>query len=89
MKEYKVPTFGEQLVGVDLNPSGSDEVKEVKQLFAKIANILEKNYRETNKHPLKSLLFDHATGEILNAQMNVVKVLTLKHYKEEQDEIAG
>jgi hypothetical protein len=87
MKEYKVPTFGEQLVGVDFNPSGSDEVKEVKQLFAKIANILEKNYRETNKHPLKSLLFDHATGEILNAQMNVVKVLTLKHYKEKQDEV--
>lgn len=85
MKEYRVPTLGEQLVGTDFNPSGDDSVKEVKQLFAKIANILEKNYRETNKHPLKSLLFDHAAGEILNAQMNVVKVLTLKHYKEEDE----
>jgi hypothetical protein len=87
MNEYKVPTFGEQLVGVDFNPCGSDEVKEVKQLFAKIVNILENNYKEKNKHPLKSLLFDHAIGEVLNAQMNVVKVITLKHYKEEQDEV--
>lgn len=87
IKEYKVPSFGEQLVGVDFNPSGSDEVKEVKQLYARIANILEKNYKEKNKHPLKSLLFDHAVGEIVNSQMAVVKVLTLKHYKEEQDEV--
>jgi len=82
IKEHKVPTFGEQLVGVDFNPSGSDEVKEVKQKFAEIANLLEKNYRENNRHALKSLLFDHAVGELLNAQMNVVKLLTLKHYTE-------
>jgi hypothetical protein len=30
------------------------------------------------KTPVKSLLFDHAVGEILNAQMAVVKVITLK-----------
>lgn len=87
MNEYKIPTFGEQLVGIDFNPSNSGEVAEVKELFAKIANIMEKNYKEQNKHPLKSLLFDHAVGEIINSQMSVVKVLTLKHYKEEQDEV--
>lgn len=87
ISEYKVPTFGEQLVGIDFNPSNSGEVAEVKELFAKIANIMEKNYREQSKHALKSLLFDNAVGEILNAQMNVVKVITLKHFKEEQDEI--
>ena len=32
---------------------------------------------------MKSLLFDHAVGEIINAQMAVVKVLTLKHYEDE------
>jgi len=87
INEYKVPTFGEQLVGIDFNPSNSGEVAEVNELFAKIANIMEKNYREQPKHALKSLLFDSAVGEILNAQMNVVKVITLKHFKQEQDEI--
>jgi hypothetical protein len=29
--------------------------------------------------PLKSLLFDHAVGEIINASMAVVKVLTFKN----------
>jgi hypothetical protein len=45
---------------------------------------MKKNYTGDNKHPLKSLLFDHAVGEIVNAQTAVVKVLTLKHYTEDE-----
>ena len=86
-KETRVPSFGEQLIGVEFNPSNQDDVAKVKMMFAEIAEILKQNYTGESKHPLKSLLFDHAVGEIVNAQMSVVKVLTLKHYTE--DETSG
>jgi len=85
IKETKVPSFGEQLIGVEFNPSGSDEVTQVKSMFAEIAEIMKTNYQGNNRHPLKSLLFDHAVGEIVNAQMSVVKVLTMKHYTENEN----
>lgn len=87
IKEIRIPSFGEQLIGVDINSSNEDAVTKVEMMFAEIAEIMKKNYTGESKHPLKSLLFDHAVGEIVNAQMSVVKVLTLKHYTE--DEISG
>lgn len=83
IKEVKIPTFGEQLIGIEYNPASEDKVIKIKSLFAEIAEIMKKDYTENNKHPLKSLLFDHAVGEIVNAQMAVVKVITLKHYTDE------
>ncbi len=77
VREHRVPSFGEQLVGLDFNPSGDPDVTRVKELAAEMAEILKKSY-ENNRSPIKSILFDHAVGEILNAQMVVVKVLTLK-----------
>ena len=78
INETKVVPFGHQLVGLDFNPSGDPDVTRVKELAAEMAEILKKNY-EAERGPLKSLLFDHAVGEILNAQMAVVKVITLKN----------
>lgn len=78
IREHKIIPFGHQLVGLDFNPSGDPDVTRVKELAAEMADILKKNYEE-KRAPLKSLLFDHAVGEILNAQMAVVKVLTFKH----------
>lgn len=85
IKEVKVPSFGEQLIGVEFDLSSSDEVTKVKSMFAEIAEIMKNNYQGNNRHPLKSLLFDHAVGEIVNAQMSVVKVLTMKHYTENEN----
>jgi len=87
IKETRIPSFGEQLIGIDIDSPETDEVTKVKKLFAEVAEIMKKNYTESSKHPVKSLLFDHAVGEITNAQMSVVKVLTLKHYTE--DETSG
>ncbi len=84
IKETRIPSFGEQLIGISIDDENTDEVTKVKKLFAEIAEIMKKNYTGDNKHPLKSLLFDHAVGEIVNAQMAVVKVLTLKHYTEDE-----
>jgi hypothetical protein len=87
IKEVKIPTFGEQLIGIEYDPTSEDQVIKIKSMFAEIAELMKKDYIENNKHPLKSLLFDHAVGEIVNAQMAVVKLLTLKHYTE--DEVNG
>jgi hypothetical protein len=89
IKETRIPSFGEQLIGIDIDSPETDDVTKVKKLFAEVAEIMKKNYSENSKHPVKSLLFDHAVGEITNAQMSVVKVLTLKHYTDETNGEAG
>ena len=76
--ETKLPTFGELLVGLEFNPSGDPDVHRVKELAAEMAEILKRRYESDQRGPVKSLLFDHAVGEILNAQMTVVKVITMK-----------
>ena len=76
-KETKVLSFGELLVGIEFNPSNDDKVAKVKSLMAEAANIMLEAYDSEGKSPIKSLLFDHAVGEIVNAQMAVVKVITM------------
>jgi hypothetical protein len=78
MVEHKIVPFGHQLVGLDPDNLDDSEVTKVKLLAAQMAEILKSNY-EAERGPLKSLLFDHALGELINAQMAVVKVITLKN----------
>lgn len=78
VNEKQIKSFGQQLVGLDFNPSGDPKVQRVKELFAEAADILKDHYETENRAPITSLLFDHAVGEILNAQMNVVKLITFK-----------
>ena len=69
-------SFGMKLVGINFNPSGNAKVNKAKELCAQLADLLNDDF-ESNTIGLKRTLFTHAIGEILNAQMNVVKVLTL------------
>ena len=46
--------------------------------MAEITNILKNNYNQEMRSPSKSFLFDHAVGELISAQMAVVKVITHK-----------
>lgn len=78
VNETKVLSFGEQLVGIEFNPSNDSNVAKVKSMMAEIANILKEEYNKDGKSPVKSLLFDHAVGELVSAQMAVVKVITFK-----------
>lgn len=77
--DKKMLTFGEQLVGINFNPSSDDKVSQAKALFAQAADLLEQEYRAKNlgAYSLSNILYTHAIGEILNAQMTAVKVLTL------------
>lgn len=76
--EQKLASFGEILIGIELSSEDNDRVAQVKKKMAEIADIMKDAYAEDMRSPVKSLLFDHAVGEIVNAQMSVVKVLTFK-----------
>lgn len=74
-------TFGEKLVGLNFNPSADDNVSKAKRLCAELADLLHVEIYKGDGEvtELQSRLYAHTIGEILNAQMNVVKVLTLKY----------
>lgn len=78
--EEQVPTFGEKLVGLSFNPSENEKVDRAKKLFAEAADLLKEHIIEVREKKGLSLMgadiFSHAIGEILNAQMCTVKVLT-------------
>lgn len=75
----KEMTFGEKLVGLTFNPSNDDKVGKAKKLCAELADLLNNHNQESDSTQFSQRLFSHAICEILNAQMNVVKVLTLKY----------
>lgn len=78
--EEKELTFGEKLVGLSFNPSENEKVDRAKKLFAEAADLLKEHIIEVREKKGLSLMgadiFSHAIGEILNAQMCTVKVLT-------------
>lgn len=80
------PTFGENLVGYTFNPSGNEKVQRAKQLAAELADLLHSDYEERfgNKECfngfIASVIYQQAIGEILNSQMNTVKLLTLHNF---------
>ncbi len=72
-------TFGECLVGLTFNPSNDDKVSKAKKLCAELADLLYYDNENNETSELRSILLPATYAEILNAQMNVVKVLTLKY----------
>jgi hypothetical protein len=77
-------TFGEKLVGLGFNPSGDPKVTKAKQLCAELADLLNNDVfdefgMKDGADALKYQLYQKAVGDILDAQMNVVKVLTFKY----------
>lgn len=82
IEELPKLTFGSKLVGLTFNPSGDPKVTRVKELCAELADILYEHWTRdaySEKSNLENQLYNNAVGEILNAQMNVVKLLTFKY----------
>ncbi len=70
-------TMGEVMVGLDFNPSNRPDVDEVKQICARLANIVEKGNGQETKWPyLVNTFKGDALRCILHAQMAAVKSLT-------------
>lgn len=73
------PTVGQKLVGITFNPSNDPKVQKAKELCAELADLLLDSMDGENVTGLHKMLLDQSLCEILNAQMNVVKVLTFKY----------
>ena len=74
-------TPGQDAVGITFNPSGNETVNELKELFAKAFDIVEKSVPEddgTVATARKRKMRDGALHEIVTAQMWAVKVVTLR-----------
>ena len=71
-----VPTDGQKLIGTDFNVTGDPVVAKVKQMCADLVDIV---LGVPEGHPYyQEILKQHALGEIINAQMSIVKLLTFK-----------
>lgn len=82
MNELKQESIGDRIVGLSFNPSSDPKVQEVKEKFSSLINMLMED-KEISMEAgvytsIKAFLIEHALGELLNAQMNLVKVLTYK-----------
>jgi hypothetical protein len=75
-------SFGQELVGISFNPSGNQKVDKAKLLCATLADMIKECRVDAIANgtytSLRQMLVENSFSEILNAQMNVVKVLTLK-----------
>jgi len=74
----KDPTFGEKAVGLNFNPSGSDEVGQVKKKFADIIDKLDNLREGTTSYDIKRMC-SIAITEAQTAQMWAVKAITWQH----------
>lgn len=75
-------TAGEIAVGLTFNPSNDPQVQELKKLFAKAFDIVEKSVPAddgTIPTARKRKMRDSALENIITAQMWAVKVVTLKY----------
>lgn len=73
-------TFGQDFVGLKFNPSNDDLVGKAKQLCADLTDMVMADAAENPTADYKyNLIKGKALGEILSAQMLVVKLLTLKY----------
>jgi len=76
-------TVGEVLIGVNFNPSKNTKVDKVKELCAELADILDQHMSEVfegegseAKKDLLAMIGNKALGDILTAQMMIVKAIT-------------
>lgn len=78
VRETKIYTFGDILVGLDSEEiNESEEIIEVRKAFSKIAEKLKDNYNDS-KTPVKSLLFDQTIGDLTRALLMSEKILKMK-----------
>lgn len=69
-------SFGEELVGIEFNPSNDGAVAEIKEAAAAFANVLEKYSRTIGRDNLPSRFIDESVTYLVVAQMLAVKAVT-------------
>jgi hypothetical protein len=74
--ETRPPTFGERAVGLTFNPSNDPTVAKLKQLYAKIIDILTDGNLDNGTTGLKGRFLGRAINDTVAAQMWAVKAVT-------------
>lgn len=72
-------TYGEKAVGLTFNPSGDPKVQEIKELYAKIIDILANENPINSETSLKGRILGRAINDAMGAQMWAVKAITYKY----------
>lgn len=75
-------TFGQKLVGVTFNPSQNPKVDRIKEISAELADIVYEHWCRdaySEKSFLENSVFQNTISQILNAQMNSVKLITFQY----------
>jgi hypothetical protein len=67
-------SIGKRLIG-NFNPDGDENVLKAKQMCADLIDMVVEHQKTKGAI---GMLVDHTISEVLNAQMNVVKILTYK-----------
>jgi hypothetical protein len=75
MDVQRALTFGEQAVGLTFNPSNDSRVDEVKQLYAKVIDLMDE-FRGQSSDSEQKRLASVAITEAQGAQMWAVKAIT-------------
>lgn len=82
IQAQREPTYGEKAVGLTFNPSGDVKVQEIKELYAKIIDVLVNTNNagiETDSdYEERISLFTEAIRQSQTAQMWSVKAITWK-----------
>ena len=74
-------TFGEDLADLNFIPEKTSKTYKsahMKRLFAEIFDAVHEEYLAKANTPFFNELYNHAIGEVVNAQLNVDKLLSLK-----------
>lgn len=71
-------TYGEKAVGITFNPSEDPKVKEIKELYAKIIDLLATENPNNADTSLKGRILGRAINDAMGAQMWAVKAVTYK-----------
>lgn len=75
MSDGRTLTYGEKAVGVNFNPAQDPQVKEVKEWYAHIIDLLNDS-RNATDNPESKRLYSIAITEAQAAQMWAVKAIT-------------
>lgn len=75
MADDKNASYGQQVVGVDFNPSGNKKVQRLKELLAEAIDIVNDDDVRGDEN-LHAMLKTSAVNQALLAQMSLVKSAT-------------
>lgn len=75
-------SLGQKSVGLSFNPSGSQDVQDIKEACAYLIDMLDK--RTNLDDPIQRKLRDAAMAQVESAQMWAVKVVTWNLNKDEE-----